>query len=36
MDPTQLLIEYLKEQYTQARQHETRQTNMGVLSNVVI
>jgi hypothetical protein len=27
MDQTQLLLEYLKEQYTQARQHETRQTN---------
>jgi hypothetical protein len=26
MEPTQLLIEYLKEQYAQARQHETRQT----------
>lgn len=27
MDQTALLLEYLKEQYTQARQHETRQTN---------
>ena len=26
MEPTSLLLEYLKEQYTQARQHETRQT----------
>jgi len=26
MEPAQLLIEYLQEQYTQARQHETRQT----------
>ena len=26
MEPAPLLIEYLKEQYTQARQHETRQT----------
>lgn len=26
MDTSQLLLEYLKEQYTQARQHETRQT----------
>lgn len=26
MDFTTLLVEYLKEQYTQARQHETRQT----------
>jgi hypothetical protein len=27
MDQTTLLLEYLKEQYAQARQHETRQTN---------
>jgi hypothetical protein len=27
MEKTALLLEYLKEQYTQARQHETRQTN---------
>jgi hypothetical protein len=27
MDQTALLLEYLKEQYTQARQHETRETN---------
>jgi len=27
MDKTTLLLEYLKEQYAQARQHETRQTN---------
>jgi hypothetical protein len=27
MDRTQLLLEYLKEQYTQARQHETLRTN---------
>ena len=26
MEASQLLLEYLKEQYTQARQHETRQT----------
>ncbi len=26
MDASELLIEYLKEQYTQSRQHETRQT----------
>lgn len=26
MDTSQLLLEYLKEQYTQARQHETRPT----------
>lgn len=26
MEKSQLLLEYLKEQYTQARQHETRQT----------
>ncbi|MBB3695853.1 hypothetical protein [Sphingomonas sp. BK580] len=25
MDASQLLLEYLKEQYAQARQHETRQ-----------
>ena len=27
MEKTELLLEYLKEQYAQARQHETRQTN---------
>ena len=27
MEKTALLLEYLKEQYAQARQHETRQTN---------
>ena len=27
MDQTEFLLEYLKEQYTQARQHETRETN---------
>lgn len=27
MDQTTLLLEYLKEHYTQSRQHETRQTN---------
>jgi hypothetical protein len=27
MDQTEFLLEYLKEQYAQARQHETRQTN---------
>jgi hypothetical protein len=27
MDQTALLLEYLKEQYAQARQHETRETN---------
>ena len=27
MNQTALLLEYLKEQYTQARQHETRETN---------
>lgn len=27
MDQTALLLEYLKEQYTQARQYETRETN---------
>jgi len=27
MDQTELLLEYLKEQYTQARQHENRQTS---------
>lgn len=26
MDASELMLEYLKEQYTQARQHETRQT----------